>query len=75
MLKAGEAFNTSETTPLSALRGRLQRLKNLADVVDADGYAVTLQDMLRELEALSKDGETQIEPALLTKLRHRLIGH
>jgi len=75
MLKAGEAFDYADTMPLGTLRGRLQRLKNLADVVDAEGYAVTLQDVLGELETLSSSGVTQAEPALLNSLRHRLIGN
>ena len=73
MLKAGEAFDCADTMPLGTLRGRLQRLKNLADVVDAEGYAVTLQDVLGELETLSSSGVTQAEPAQLEVWGKRLV--
>ena len=59
------------------LLGRLQRLKNLAEIVAADDYAKTLQEILGDLES-DREPEfprtTEVDPALLVTLRRRLTG-
>ena len=66
---------------LDTLMGRLQRLKRLAELVHADDYAKTLEAMLGELEESSPTSEnstsgnpTEVDPALLSSLRHRLLN-
>ncbi len=55
------------------LLGRLQRLKNLAEIVAADDYAKTLQEILGELEGAEPlPCTSEIDPALLGDLRRRL---
>ena len=66
---------------LDTLVGRLQRLKRLAELVHADDYARTLEGVLGELEGSSPTSEdstsrnpTEVDPALLSSLRHRLLS-
>ncbi len=56
---------------LDTLMGRLQRLKRLAELVHADDYAKTLEGVLGELEGSEP---TEVDPALLSSLRHRLLN-
>ena len=61
------------------LRGRLQRLKTLAEVVAADDYATTLREILGELEnelrlePFSSGSAREVDPALLGSLHRRLV--
>ena len=54
------------------LIGRLQRLRNLAEVVDADDYAETVRDILDELEPPLNRDATDVDPALLNSLQRRI---
>ena len=54
------------------LAGRLQRLQNLAEVVDADDYAETLREILAELKPSLNGDVTDADPALLCRLRRRI---
>ena len=63
------------------LRGRLQRLKTLAEIVAADDYATTLREILGELEnelegglePFSSGSAREVDPALLGSLHRRLV--
>ena len=54
------------------LMGRLERLKRLAEIVKADDYAKALEGVLGELEG--SDNPAEVDPALLSSLRRRLLS-
>lgn len=51
------------------LTGRLRRLKTLAEVVGAEGYAAELTTLLVELETRADE----VTPALLSEFHSRLL--
>ena len=57
---------------LNTLVGRLQRLKRLAELVSADDYTRTLEEMLGELEQAPGAEQAEVDPALPSSLRRRL---
>ena len=61
---------------LDTLVSRLQRLKRLAEIVNADDYARTLEGVLGELEESGPtlESSTDVDPALLSSLRRRLLS-
>lgn len=56
---------------LGVLAGRLRRLKKLAEIVNRDDLAGTLQGVLDELEWSLEDA-TIVDPELLKSLRNRI---
>lgn len=57
---------------LGVLAGRLRRLKKLAEIVNHDDLAGTLQGILDELEWPLETDSTVADPELLQSLRHRV---
>jgi len=55
------------------LLGRLERLKRLAEMVDAERYESALSDILGDLEP-PRDGEEEVDTKLLMDLRQRIGG-
>ena len=57
---------------VATLKGRLERLKALADIVDEDGYGERLADILNGLQLL--DGHCEVKERLLARLRDQLLS-
>lgn len=53
------------------LLGRLERLKRLAEMVNAERYESALGDILDDLEP-PQDSEEEVDASLLTSLRQRI---
>lgn len=56
---------------LGVLTGRLRRLKKLAEIVNKDDLAKTLQGMLDELGWPSEADSTEVDLELLMNLQNR----
>lgn len=56
---------------IGILAGRVRRLKKLAEIVDRDDLAKTLQGILEELKWSEETDLTEVDPELLKDLRNR----
>lgn len=56
---------------IGILAGRVRRLKKLAEIVDRDDLAKTLQGTLEKLKWSAETDLTEVDPELLKDLRNR----
>lgn len=55
---------------IGILAGRVRRLKQLAEIVDRDDLAKTLQGTLEKLKWSAETDLTEVDPVLLKNLRN-----